>query len=129
MSLARKKQLLTLDDGKPASWPNGWLFPAGEALPPGYPKPFPAGYKLLAERTPQGVSVQVYDEWGEDTDYLDGEYVKIECAGRVSRDGELWSKAALARLDKCGWADVALLCETGPVRVSVYGYAGGEISI
>lgn len=126
----------------PAGWPANWDFPAS-AWPPGYQKPFPYDFHLIASYSSGTLSVHVHNEYGEDVNDLDGQYIEVR--GGVEVDGQ-WKCIRVHDDNNNRWQKGALLIISGgrvaeslqfdterldggrlKIHVGLYGHIGGEV--
>lgn len=130
-SLHERKDCLVIGT-QPPDWPANWPFPpkAG-VLPPGYPRPAPAGVHLECACIGGHVVVHVVDdEYREPSDALNGQFVEItalDYSNKPARlrtsDAEPWSKRALVQIGKTnasfGVVQPFVFEAQGPVKVEV----------
>jgi len=131
----------------PPDWPSVWTFPRDVSWPPGWPKKSKRRFDVQIDaKINCGIlSVRVIDRYDEDSDELDGEYLRVIAgtdsgAIRLQRDGDgsLWHKGALIQVCPYGAGEHGFEVrlnfdekdangEQIHVDVSIYGVENGDM--
>ncbi len=109
MTLHERKNWLVVPDNcpPPVGWPAGWPFPPHMGLmPPGWPREAQLNDGSITYAVGDGMCrVWAFDDYGENTDYLNGCYVQVrlkDAEGKLVRlrlpGSDVWSKGALLRI-------------------------------